>query len=215
MEKLLGELSGLLTQVQSWEERAKACLAAKPRLSLNEVEKLIKDGDAISENLPTLQILKESCKKAKEWLGKAAELSKYPDHKSYIDVLETLVARGRPLPIKLDPLSNLETQVAAGRAWRERTARVFLKKNSNAPLLDVLCPRADIGAPDSRSNRKKRDNVSSGIPHPIFQTMTQKELLDRKFLSKAFRDAESRELQAVKKILTEKCLQEPAEGRWR
>jgi len=121
----LGELSGLLTQVESWEERAKACLAAKPRLSLAEVEKLIKDGDAISDALPTLNILKESAKKAKEWLTKSGELMKHPDHKQYIDVLETLVQRGRPLPVKLDCLSNLETQVAAGRAWRERASRVF------------------------------------------------------------------------------------------
>ena len=59
--------SGLLTQVESWEERAKACLSVKPRLSLNEIDKLIKDGDAISEALPTLQTLKDSHKKAKEW----------------------------------------------------------------------------------------------------------------------------------------------------
>ena len=34
--------------------------------------------------------------------------------------------------------------------------------------------------------------------------MTQKELLDRKFLSKAFRDAEMRELQAIKEIRASK-----------
>ena len=56
-----------MTQVESWEERAKACLSVKPRLSLNEIDKLIKDGDAISEALPTLQTLKDSHKKAKEW----------------------------------------------------------------------------------------------------------------------------------------------------
>ena len=203
VEKILGELSGLLTQVESWEERAKACLAAKPRLSLNEVDKLIKDGDEISENLPTLQTLKDSFKKAKEWIAKANELSKHPDHKSYIDVLETLVTRGRPLPIKLDALSNLETKVAAGRAWRERSGRVFLKKNSNISLLDLLCPRSDIGSLEGKRNKKKSMNANqdtSGIPHPIFNGMTQKELLDRKVLGKAFRDAEHRELQAIKEL---------------
>ena len=70
-------------------------------MSLAEVEKLIKDGDAISDALPTLNILKESAKKAKEWLTKSGELMKHPDHKQYIDVLETLVQRGRPLPVKL------------------------------------------------------------------------------------------------------------------
>ena len=74
-------------------------------------------------------------------LAKAGELQARPEHKPYVDILETLVARGRPLPVKLEPLSNFETQVAAGRAWRERTARVFLKKNTNLPLLDVVCPR--------------------------------------------------------------------------
>ena len=32
-------------------------------------------------------------------------------------------------------------QVASARAWRERTARVFLKKNSHYNLLEVLSPR--------------------------------------------------------------------------
>jgi histone demethylase JARID1 len=102
VEKALGELSGLLTQVESWDERAKSCLASKPRLSLNEVEKLIRDGEAISDGLPTLATLKEAAKKAKEWLGKSAELTRHPDHKPYIDVLEALVTRGKPLPVKLD-----------------------------------------------------------------------------------------------------------------
>lgn len=189
--------SGLLTQVESWEERAKACLSSKPRLSLNEVDKLIKDGDAISESLPTLQTLKDSHKKAKEWLQKATELKRHPDHKAYIEILETLVARGKPLPIKLDALSDLETQVAAGRAWRERTARVFLKKNCNLPLLDILCPRIDVGTQEGKRRKKKQSSAEdlSGIQHPIFTGMTQKELLDRKVLSKAFKDAEIKEIQ--------------------
>jgi len=205
VEKILGELSGLLTQVESWEERAKACLSVKPRLSLNEIDKLIKDGDAISEALPTLQTLKDSHKKAKEWLAKAGELQARPEHKPYVDILETLVARGRPLPVKLEPLSNFETQVAAGRAWRERTARVFLKKNTNLPLLDVVCPRADVGSQEGR--RKKKTNTKddlSGIQHPIFQGLTQKEMLDRKVISKAFKDAEIKEIQAIKEMRNEK-----------
>ncbi len=203
VEKLLGELSGLLTQVESWENRAKSCLASKPRLSLSELEKLIKDGDNISEGLPSLQTLKDSAKKAKEWQAKAAELKKHPDHKSYIELLETLVARGRPLPVKLEALAGLETQVAAGRAWRERTARVFLKKNCNAQLLDVLCPRVDLGSGEGRRKAKKaglRNEELSGIQHPIFQGLTQKEMLDRKVISKAFKDAEIKEIQAIKEL---------------
>ena len=97
--------------------------------------------------------------------------------------------------VKLEPLSNFETQVAAGRAWRERTARVFLKKNGNAALLDVLCPRTDVGNQESRRKNKKTKDDLSGIQHPIFQGLTQKEMLDRKVISKAFKDAEIKEIQ--------------------
>jgi len=80
---------------------------------------------------------------------------------------------------------------------------VFLKKNSNISLLDLLCPRSDIGSLEGKRNKKKSMNANqdtSGIPHPIFNGMTQKELLDRKVLGKAFRDAEHRELQAIKEL---------------
>ncbi len=194
VEKALGEISGLLQQVENWEERAKACLAAKPRLTLNEVDKLIKDGEQISDGLPTLATLKDTARKAKEWIVKSHELTKHPDNFPYIDILETLVARGRALPVKLDALANLETQVAQGRAWRERTARVFLKKNSNLSLLDILCPRYDIGG--SESKKKRKPKVEDGtIQHPIFQNLSQKELLDPKAIVKAFKDAETKELQ--------------------
>lgn len=185
--------------MESWEERAKACLASKPRLSLSEVERLIKDGDAISEALPTLQTLKEVAKKAKEWLAKSGELSRHPEHKPYMETLETLVTRGRPLPVKLEALNNLETQVASGRAWREKTVRIFLKTNSNLALLDILCPRVDIGGQDSGKRKKKKPDETStnSIAHPIFANMTQKELLDRKAIVKAFKDAEIRELQVT------------------
>ena len=121
-------------------------------------------------------------------------MTRHPDNFPYIDILETLVARGRGLPIKLDALSNLETQVAQGRAWRERTARVFLKKNSNLSLLDILCPRYDIGGAEAKKKRKPK--VEDGtIQHPIFQNLSQKELLDPKAIVKAFKDAEIKELQ--------------------
>lgn len=97
-------------QVDSWEEKAKSCLAAKPRLSLAEVESLLREGEVISSGLPSLATLKESVRKAKEWLAKAEGL-KHPDNYPYVDSLEALVARGRPLPIRLDPLPFLETQV--------------------------------------------------------------------------------------------------------
>lgn len=54
-----------------------------------------------------------------------------------MDVLESLVTKGRPIPVRLDQLPQLESQVAAAKSWRERTARTFLKKNSIYSLVEV------------------------------------------------------------------------------
>lgn len=56
---------------------------------------------------------------------------------AYLEQLESLLARGRSIPVRLDPLAQVESQVAAARAWRERTGRTFLKKNSTYTLLQV------------------------------------------------------------------------------
>jgi hypothetical protein len=60
----------------------------------------------------------------------------------------------------------------------------------------MIISRADVGNQEGR--RKKKTNIKddlSGIQHPIFQGLTQKEMLDRKVISKAFKDAEIKEIQ--------------------
>ena len=96
--------------LDSWEERAGACLVANPKLGLTDVERLVTEGEALSSSLPSLDRLKEACRKAREWWVKAEALQK-PENYPYLDTLEALVARGRPLPVRLDPLQHLETQV--------------------------------------------------------------------------------------------------------
>ena len=189
-----------------------------------DVEKLLKDGELVSSSLPTLQTLKEAVKKTKEWLQKSDEIVKNPENFPYLESVEKLVAKGRPLPIRLDALSQLETQVAQARAWRERTARVFLKKSnssggsgvgSNATsssLLDVLAPRTDIGLSEKeiQAKRKKRgggdkDDAPGGnnggnalnIQHHIYQTLSIKDLANPQTVVKAYKDAELKELQVI------------------
>ena len=189
---------------------------------MHDVEKLLKDGELISSSLPTLQTLRESVKKTKEWLLKSDEIVKNPDNFPYLESVEKLVAKGRPLPIRLDALSQLETQVAQARAWRERTARVFLKKSNSSggtgggnnaassSLLDVLAPRADVGLSEKeiQAKRKKRgggdkDDASNGnnggnalnIQHHIYQNLTVKDLANPQTVVRAYKDAELKELQ--------------------
>ena len=188
-----------------------------------DVEKLLKDGELISSSLPTLQTLKEAVKKTKEWIQKSDEIIKNPENFPYLESVEKLVAKGRPLPIRLDALNQLETQVAQARAWRERTARVFLKKSSNSgshggsgnnamssSLLDVLAPRTDVGLTEKeiQAKRKKRggadkdepSNSTNGgnvlnIQHSIYQNLTTKDLANPQIVVRAYKDAELKELQ--------------------
>lgn len=71
------------------------------------------------------------------WLKKKFLLPQNGSNYAYLEQLESLSAKGRPIPVRLDALPQLESQVAAARAWRERTGRTFLKKNSSYSLLQV------------------------------------------------------------------------------
>ncbi len=67
-----------------------------------------------------------------------------------------MVMKGRPIPVRLDQLPQVESQVAAARSWRERTARTFLKKNTPYSLVEVLSPRKDIGVIQTGKARRKK-----------------------------------------------------------
>jgi len=189
----LARLRGLRVTMDQWETRATTCLQANPKSSINEVERLVREGENISTGLPSLEKLREACRKAKEWWSRAENLQK-PENYPYLDTLEALVGRGRPLPIRLDPLPQLETQVASARAWRERTARVFLKKNSHCNLLEVLSPRHDIGMEKKRKKRSEDGNYR----HPIFLGLSAVQLSDPQEIVNAFKQAEQAELAAMK-----------------
>lgn len=155
VEKALGEISGLLTQVNfgvffssfafgrrfkkrkdfkegeafscfqtifnfvfvlalqgdAWEDKVKQCLSAKPRWSMSEVEKLVEEGEEISSGLPSLNLMRDHLRKAKEWWSRAEAIQR-PEVFPFLETMEALVAKGRPLPVRLEPLSNLETLVS-------------------------------------------------------------------------------------------------------
>lgn len=81
-------------------------------------------------------------------------------------VLETLielVARGRSIPVHLNSLPRLEMLVAEVHAWKECAAKTFLPENSTYSLLEVLCPRCDIGLLGlKRKQRKLKEPLPSG-----------------------------------------------------
>ncbi|XP_074862426.1 lysine-specific demethylase 5A isoform X3 [Carettochelys insculpta] len=155
VEKAMAELQELLTVSERWEEKAKVCLQARPRQSMIALESIVNEAKNIPAYLPNVLALREALQRARDWTAKVEAIQNGSNY-AYLEQLENLSAKGRPIPVRLDALPQVESQVAAARAWRERTARTFLKKNSSYTLLQILSPRNDIGIYGSSKNRRKR-----------------------------------------------------------
>lgn len=54
-----------------------------------------------------------------------------------LSVAESLLAKGNQIPIFFRELNQVESQVSAAKAWRDQTAKIFLKKKSQFTLLEV------------------------------------------------------------------------------
>ncbi|XP_018431943.1 PREDICTED: lysine-specific demethylase 5A [Nanorana parkeri] len=155
VEKAMGELQELLTVSERWEEKAKACLQARPQHTVSSLESIIVEAKSIQAYLPNVLALKEALQRAKDWTAKVESIQNGSQY-AYMEQLESFLSKARPIPVRLEALPQLESQVAAARAWRERTGRTFLKKNSSYTLLQVLSPRSDIGVYGSgRAKRRK------------------------------------------------------------
>ncbi|XP_051976316.1 lysine-specific demethylase 5A-like [Xyrauchen texanus] len=155
VEKAMAELQELLTVSEHWEERAQACLQARPRHSLLTLDSIVMEAKNIPAYLPNVLALRDALHKAKEWTAKVEAIQNGSNY-AYLEQLESLLGRGRSIPVRLEALPQVESQVASARAWRERTARTFLKKNSTYTLLQVLSPRVDIGVYGTSKSKRKR-----------------------------------------------------------
>ncbi|XP_049329538.1 lysine-specific demethylase 5A isoform X5 [Astyanax mexicanus] len=155
VEKAMAELQEILTVSERWEDKARACLQARPRHSMITLENIVMEAKNIPAYLPNVLALREALHKAKEWTSRVEAIQNGSNY-AYLDQLEALLARGRSIPVRLDALPQVESQVASARSWRERTARTFLKKNSTYTLLQVLSPRTDIGVYGNSKSKRKR-----------------------------------------------------------
>jgi len=59
------------------------------------------------------------------------------DYYPYLEVLEMLTSQARPMSLQLEQVDVIEGQVASAKTWKERTAKIFLKKNSLFSLFEV------------------------------------------------------------------------------
>uniref|UniRef100_A0A1A7WD43 [histone H3]-trimethyl-L-lysine(4) demethylase n=2 Tax=Iconisemion striatum TaxID=60296 RepID=A0A1A7WD43_9TELE len=203
VEKAMAELQEVLTVSERWEDKARACLGARPRHSMVTLESIVLEARNIPAYLPNILALEDALHKAKEWSSKVEAIQSGSSY-AYLEQLESLLARGRSIPVRLDPLAQVESQVASARAWRERTARTFLKKNSTYTLLQVLSPRVDIGIYSNSKSKRKRvkelmEKERGGFdPHTLSDLEESlEEVRDPSTVVAAFKAKEQKEVEAI------------------
>ncbi|XP_035518499.1 lysine (K)-specific demethylase 5Ba [Morone saxatilis] len=154
VERAMARLQELLTVSEQWEERALSLMEARPYHSMDTLDAALQEVENIPAYLPNCLQLKDVITKAKKWLHEAEALQ-LGGRIPVLDSLSELVLRAEGIPVRLDPLSRLEALVSDVQTWKESAAKTFLLKNSPFSLLEVLCPRCDVGTGHQKSRSKK------------------------------------------------------------
>lgn len=162
VEKAMARLQELLTVSEHWDDKARSLLRARPRHSLSSLATAVKEIEEIPAYLPSGAALRDSVQRARDWL-QDVEALQVGGRVPVLDALVELVTRGRCIPVHLNSLPRLESLVAEVQAWKECAANTFLIENSPCSLLEVLCPRCDIGLWGSKRKQKKlKEPLPSG-----------------------------------------------------
>ncbi|NWJ05228.1 KDM5B demethylase, partial [Crypturellus undulatus] len=162
VEKAMAKLQELLTVSEHWDDKARNLIKARPRQSLSSLVAAVREIEEIPAYLPNGAALKDAVQKAKDWLQEVEGLQA-GGRVPVLDTLVELVTRGRSIPVHLDYLPRLESLVSEVKAWKECAANTFLYENCPYSLLEVLCPRCDIGMLNLKRKQKKlKEPVPSG-----------------------------------------------------
>uniref|UniRef100_A0A8C6UUZ9 [histone H3]-trimethyl-L-lysine(4) demethylase n=1 Tax=Neogobius melanostomus TaxID=47308 RepID=A0A8C6UUZ9_9GOBI len=150
VEKAMARLQELLTVSEQWEERA---------LGIEALDEALQEVDNIPAFLPNCLELKDTVERARSWVQEAEALQ-LGGRIPVLETLSELLQRADSIPVKLEPLGRLEALVSDVQAWKESAAKTFLLRNSRFSLLEVLCPRCDVGPGLLRSKSKKGKEMS-------------------------------------------------------
>ncbi|XP_077430519.1 lysine-specific demethylase 5B-B isoform X3 [Vanacampus margaritifer] len=177
VEKAMARLQELLTVSEHWEDKASTLLKARPPHSIETLSAAAEEVSGISSHLPNCLLLKDTIRKALEWLQEAEQLLVRThlanDCILMVDNLSDMVLRGQAIQVHLEPLDRLESLMAEVQDWKESAASVFLHKDTAHTLLEALCPRCEVGNEGSpkrkakkgketpKSNKKKTVRLSS------------------------------------------------------
>uniref|UniRef100_A0A7N8YNT0 [histone H3]-trimethyl-L-lysine(4) demethylase n=1 Tax=Mastacembelus armatus TaxID=205130 RepID=A0A7N8YNT0_9TELE len=183
VEKAMARLQELLTVSEHWEDKASSLLKARPPHSIETLNAVAEKASGIPAYLPNCLLLKDTIRKAREWLQEAEELQASGSI-PMVDSLSDVVLRGQAIQVQLEPLDKLESLIAQVQEWKGSAAATFLQKDSTLSLLEVLCPRCEVGnvgspkrkpkkgkdSPKSNKKRTPRLNTLSDVEKALSET---------------------------------------------
>uniref|UniRef100_A0A7N6B8M6 [histone H3]-trimethyl-L-lysine(4) demethylase n=1 Tax=Anabas testudineus TaxID=64144 RepID=A0A7N6B8M6_ANATE len=159
VEKAMARLQEQLTVSEHWEDKASSLLKARPPHSIETLRAVADKTSGIPAYLPNCLLLKDTIRKAQEWLQEAEELQA-SGSVLMVDSLSDMVLRGQAIQVHLEPLDKLESLMAEVQEWKESAATTFLHKDSTVTLLEVLCPRCEVGNAGSPKRKVKKGKES-------------------------------------------------------
>lgn len=204
MEAELSQLQFILEQSEEWEEKVGSILKSKDSTVLIQVDKLLKEASKIKCYLPSEGHLYDSMKKARDWLRLLEEMNS-AEYYPYFNAMEDLIKRGRALALHLVEVDRMNEYLVLATNWKEKTCKVFLRKNSAVNLMEALSPRIHFPANAGKATKAKKTDDE------ICLTNT----MDPVAVVALFKDAEDTEMDMIKvlrSINKEKSL-DPNDGR--
>lgn len=185
LEKELCELQSIKRAIEKWETDVNKCFESGT-YEIAEIEQLLEEAEHIEGNLPMQPTLKSALDKAKEWLAGIERLQTNENY-PYFETLETVVNRGKTIPFHMEELKRMEDHLDNARAWKQRTSRTFLLKNTQFDLMEALSPRTDAimsadGSGEKRSRPMEATTVGPEQMVISFKIAQEKELREMREL---------------------------------
>ncbi|XP_070766627.1 lysine-specific demethylase 5B-B [Enoplosus armatus] len=177
VEKAMARLQELLTVSEHWEDKASSLLKARPPHSIETLSAAAEKAPGIPAYLPNCLLLKDTIRKAREWLQEAEELQ-VSGGIPMMDSLSDMLLRGQAIQVHLDPLDRLESLMVEVREWKESAATTFFPRDSTLTLLEVLCPRCEVGnvgSPKRKAKKGKESPKSNKKKTPRLNTLSDVE----------------------------------------
>lgn len=210
LEKELCELQSIKRAIEKWEQNVNKCFESGT-YEIGEIEQLLEEAEHIEGNLPMQPTLKSALDKAKEWLAGIERLQTNENY-PYFETLEMVVNRGKTIPFHMEELKRMEDHLDNARAWKQRTSRTFLLKNTQFDLMEALSPRTDaIMSPDGGNNSEKSSSATT-LKSSFDTSLSSANGPEQMVIS--FKIAQEKELREMRELRRMNLRKNPAEDKF-